>query len=76
MFFQSGHSDCRTQRRKWIHCFDNVQAVIFVTALSDFDQTLTEERTTNRMHESLEVILLIRVESAIKIAYQIKFRSK
>ena len=45
---------CRTQRRKWIHCFDNVQAVIFVTAMSDFDQTLAEERSTNRMHESLE----------------------
>ena len=44
----------RSQRRKWIHCFDTVQAVIFVTAMSDFDQTLKEERTVNRIQESLE----------------------
>ena len=28
----------RNERRKWIHCFDNVTAVIFVTAISEFDQ--------------------------------------
>ena len=28
----------RNERRKWIHCFDNVTAVIFVTAVSEYDQ--------------------------------------
>ena len=28
----------RNERRKWIHCFDNVTAVIFVTAISEYDQ--------------------------------------
>jgi len=32
----------RNERRKWIHCFDNVTACIFVTAISEFDQKLYE----------------------------------
>jgi hypothetical protein len=33
-----GRLRCRRRRRKWIHCFDNVTACIFVTAISEFDQ--------------------------------------
>jgi len=43
----------RSERRKWIHCFDNVTAVIFVAALSEYDQMLREEESQNRMHESI-----------------------
>eukprot|EP00301_Raphidiophrys_heterophryoidea_P005702 c12363_g1_i1.p2 GENE.c12363_g1_i1~~c12363_g1_i1.p2 ORF type:complete len:198 (+),score=44.24 c12363_g1_i1:551-1144(+) len=43
----------RSERRKWIHHFDNVTAVIFVAALSEFDQTLEEDPTMNRMLEAL-----------------------
>jgi guanine nucleotide-binding protein G(i) subunit alpha len=28
----------RSERRKWIHCFDGVTAVIFCVALSEYDQ--------------------------------------
>ncbi len=28
----------RSERRKWIHCFDNVTAVLFVVALSEYNQ--------------------------------------
>lgn len=45
----------RTERRKWIHCFDEVTAVIFVAALSDYHLRLEEDPTTNRMRESLNV---------------------
>mmetsp|Transcript_817 Transcript_817/g.1939 ORF Transcript_817/g.1939 Transcript_817/m.1939 type:complete len:418 (+) Transcript_817:356-1609(+) len=45
----------RSERRKWIDCFDNVDAVIFVAALSEYDQTLAEARRTNRMVEALEL---------------------
>jgi hypothetical protein len=45
----------RSERRKWIHCFDEVTAIIFFTALSEYDQKLSEDETTNRMSESLKL---------------------
>lgn len=38
----------RSERRKWIDCFDQVTAVIFVAALSEYDQTLAEAKRTDR----------------------------
>jgi len=43
----------RSERRKWIHCFENVTAIIFVVAVSAFDQVLIEDDSVNRMHEAL-----------------------
>mmetsp|Transcript_17517 Transcript_17517/g.37864 ORF Transcript_17517/g.37864 Transcript_17517/m.37864 type:complete len:439 (-) Transcript_17517:540-1856(-) len=45
----------RSDRRKWIDCFDQVTAVIFVAALSEYDQTLAEAKRSNRMIEALEL---------------------
>ena len=28
----------RSERKKWIHCFDNVTAVLFIVSLSEYDQ--------------------------------------
>lgn len=36
----------RSQRRKWIHCFEDVTSLIFVVALSEYDQTLMEAQST------------------------------
>ncbi|WPK25762.1 hypothetical protein PUMCH_003090 [Australozyma saopauloensis] len=43
----------RSERKKWIHCFDNVQLIIFCVALSEYDQVLLEESSQNRLEESL-----------------------
>lgn len=43
----------RSERRKWIHCFENVTAVIFLCAISEYDQKLLEDEETNRLQEAL-----------------------
>lgn len=43
----------RTERKKWIHCFEGVTAIIFIVALSEYDLTLYEDHEVNRMKESM-----------------------
>jgi len=43
----------RSERRKWIHCFENLNAVVFMVSLSEYDQVLREDESVNRMQESL-----------------------
>lgn len=45
----------RSERKKWINCFDNVTAVLFVAAISEFDQMLFEEASQNRIIEALNL---------------------
>lgn len=35
----------RSERKKWIHCFENVTAIIFLVAISEYDQVLIENET-------------------------------
>lgn len=39
----------RSERKKWIHCFEGVTSIIFCTALSEYDQVLLEEKTQVRI---------------------------
>ena len=53
----------RSERRKWINCFENVTSILFVTSLSDYDLTLSADelrssntdhgRVINRMRDAL-----------------------
>ncbi|XP_012733348.1 guanine nucleotide-binding protein subunit alpha-11 [Fundulus heteroclitus] len=43
----------KSERRKWIHCFENVTSLIFLASLSEYDQVLEERDKINRMVESL-----------------------
>jgi guanine nucleotide-binding protein G(i) subunit alpha len=45
----------RSERKKWIHCFQDVTALIFCVALNEYDMKLFEDETVNRMHESIEL---------------------
>lgn len=49
----------RDQRRKWIQCFNDVTATIFVVACSSYNLTLREDETQNRLKESLELFYSI-----------------
>ncbi|KAL5018544.1 hypothetical protein ScPMuIL_004266 [Solemya velum] len=45
----------RSERKKWIQCFDDVRAVLFVVALSGYDMCLYEDPNMNRLEESLKL---------------------
>lgn len=42
----------RSERKKWIHCFQDIDVVLFVLAVLEYDQALYEDGRVNRMHES------------------------
>eukprot|EP01083_Nonionella_stella_P043660 117819_1 len=45
----------RSQRRKWIHCFEYVVAVIFVSSLAVYDEVLHEDVSVNAMEDQLSL---------------------
>ncbi|XP_060936342.1 guanine nucleotide-binding protein subunit alpha-14-like [Limanda limanda] len=49
----------RSERKKWIHCFENVTSIIFLAALSEYDQVLFENPNDNRLRESLALFKTI-----------------
>lgn len=46
----------RSERRKWINCFDSVTSVLFVAGVGDYDMNVWEDQTTNRIHEALKLL--------------------
>ncbi|XP_060654276.1 G protein alpha q subunit-like [Drosophila nasuta] len=47
-----------SERRKWIHCFENVNLIIYIVAISEYFQTLFESEK-NKMEESKELFKAI-----------------
>jgi guanine nucleotide-binding protein G(o) subunit alpha len=45
----------RNERKKWIHCFQEVTSLIFVSSLNSYDQVLYEDETANGMFEALNL---------------------
>jgi len=45
----------RNERKKWIHCFQEVTSLIFVASLNSYDQVLYEDETSNGMFEALNL---------------------
>lgn len=42
----------RSERRKWINVFENIQVLLFIIAISEYDQKLREDKTVSRVAES------------------------
>lgn len=49
----------RSERRKWIHCFEDVLLIMFLAAISEYDQVLEEDMHENRLRESLNLFKTI-----------------
>jgi GTPase SAR1 family protein len=45
----------RNERRKWIHCFDDVSVILYVVNLAGYQTVLYEDHSVNRLLESLDV---------------------
>jgi GTPase SAR1 family protein len=45
----------REERKKWIQCFNDVTAIIFVVDISAYNMTLKEDEKVNRLRESLQL---------------------
>jgi len=66
----------RNERKKWIHCFDDVAAVLFVAALSEYDQTLFEDATENRMVDAISLFKWVCAQGAFADTSMILFLNK
>eukprot|EP01084_Bolivina_argentea_P037015 68437_1 len=66
----------KSERKKWIKCFDNVTAVIFVASLSCYDEVLYEDYSTNSMTDQLELFDDICNNEALKETSMILFLNK
>ncbi|XP_058620657.1 guanine nucleotide-binding protein G(olf) subunit alpha isoform X5 [Onychostoma macrolepis] len=53
----------RDERRKWIQCFNDVTAIIFVAASSSYNMVIREDNSTNRLRESLDLFRSIWTNS-------------
>ena len=49
----------KSERRKWIHCFQDVTSILFLVSLSGYDQCLVEDRDAVRF--SYHYRLLIEI---------------
>lgn len=45
----------RSERKKWLNCFSAITAVIFLSAINEYDMKLEEDDNTNRLIESLKL---------------------
>ncbi|KAH7662381.1 guanine nucleotide-binding protein G(o) subunit alpha, partial [Aphelenchoides avenae] len=45
----------RSERRKWVSVFDNVNAIFFIAAISEYDQKMVEDNETNRLADAIRL---------------------
>ena len=42
----------RSERKKWIHCFEGITAIIFIVAMSEYDLSLAEDQEMGGIKKS------------------------
>lgn len=64
----------RSERRKWIHCFENVTSIIFLVALSEYDQILFESE--NEVRPEFESICVCGLTTNSLVPFRTVWRSQ
>ena len=49
----------RSERKKWIHCFENVTALVFLVSLSEYDQMLYEDESVVSSSDKVRVVVIL-----------------
>ena len=76
LLFQIDVGGQRNERRKWIHVFDDILLLMFVAAVSEFDQVLEEDNMTNSLEESLQLFETITASDFFKSTPIVLFLNK
>uniref|UniRef100_A0A0N4ZB70 Guanine nucleotide-binding protein subunit alpha n=1 Tax=Parastrongyloides trichosuri TaxID=131310 RepID=A0A0N4ZB70_PARTI len=66
----------RSQRQKWFQCFQDITAMLFMVASSEYDQVIYEDRRTNRLVESRSIFETIVNNKCLENAGIILFLNK
>jgi len=66
----------RSERRKWIHLFDDVTSIIYLVAIDEYDMKLEEDNETNRLEESLRLFSEMSSSVHLRKASWILFLNK
>jgi len=66
----------RSERKKWLSCFSDVSAVIYLVALNEYDMLMEEDDKTNRMEESLQLFQKLSGSQWLKDVSFILFLNK
>lgn len=66
----------RNERKKWIHAFEDVMILVFLAAVSEYDQVLEEDNKTNRLEECLNLFQTILESPFFKEQEVILFLNK
>ncbi|KAF5312023.1 hypothetical protein D9619_003664 [Psilocybe cf. subviscida] len=45
----------KSERRKWIHCFQDVTSILFLVSLNGYDQCLVEDKDANQMQDAMTI---------------------
>jgi GTPase SAR1 family protein len=66
----------RSERKKWIKYFYGIDGLLFTVAISEYDQTLWEDPTVNRIHEAISLFKEIVVNESFSKSAIVLFMNK
>ena len=66
----------RSERRKWIHCFEDVSSIIFIASLAEYNLKLVEDTSLNRLEESIMLFRIILKNPWLQASSMILFLNK
>jgi len=66
----------RSERKKWLSCFNDISAVLYLVALNEYDMLMEEDDHTNRMEESLKLFQKLSGSQWLRESPMIVFLNK